>query len=131
MISKLGLKENVSLLGRKDREYVYAHLCDYDMLILPSRSEGFGLTVVEAMCAKVPVMVSNLEGPMEVIDGGRLGYTFASDDVDDLSAGLCRFISEGPDMSIIGKAYEFALKEFDINVTADKYMSMYKKVIRS
>ena len=55
----------------------------YDLLVQPSRYEGFGLTVVEGMAAGVPVLVSDIEGPMEVIDKGRHGFAFRSEDFHD------------------------------------------------
>lgn len=46
------------LLGTRKSAKYYLQFADY--FICPSRSEGFGLVVIEAMCAKVPVMLSNL-----------------------------------------------------------------------
>ena len=130
LIRGWGLEEYVTMVGQKDRGYVYSHLCEYDLYVLPSRSEGFGLTVAEAMCAKVPVMVSNLEGPMEVIDGGRLGMHFKSEDAEDLASQLAAFIKDGPDTKIIEKAWEYARENYDIKRVAVRYVEEYEKVVK-
>ena len=52
------LQDFVSFIGLKSREYIYRNLCEYDLCVQPSLSEGFGLTIVESMLAKVPVLVS-------------------------------------------------------------------------
>lgn len=69
------LEDHVIFEGLKEQAWIYENLCRYDLFIQPSRYEGFGLTVAEAISAKVPVLVSNIEGPLEIIDGGRLGMT--------------------------------------------------------
>ena len=130
MITELGLKKHVSLLGQRDRTYIYEHLCDYDLFVLPSRSEGFGLSVAEAMCAKVPVMVCDLEGAMDVIDGGRLGMTFKTEDVKSLANQIADFLKKGSDEQQAEEACRYAVEHFDINQTAKRYIEEYKKVIK-
>lgn len=83
LIHELNLGDTVRLLGNQTREYVYSHLCKYDLLIQSSRFEGFGLTVVEGMSAGLPVLVSDNGGPMEIIDSGKYGFHFKIGDVAD------------------------------------------------
>jgi glycosyltransferase involved in cell wall biosynthesis len=128
-IRNLEVDKYVTLVGQKDRSYIYSHLCEYDLYILPSRSEGFGLTVAEAMCAKVPVMVSDLDGPMEVINEGKLGMHFKSEDPVDMASQLAAFIKEGPDAEVIEKAFEYARENFDIKRVAMAYIESYLKFI--
>lgn len=129
MIANAGLSEHVSLLGSKDRKYIYNYLCDYDLFVLPSRSEGFGLTLAEAMCAKVPVVTSDLEGPMEVIGGGRLGLHFKSEDAEDLARLLAAYIENGPDEKMVDAAWKYAKENFDVKRVAARYVEEYKKVL--
>ena len=130
MISGLRLKEYVTLLGQRDRSFIYEHLCDYDLFVLPSRSEGFGLSVAEAMCAKVPVLVCDLEGAMNVIDGGRLGMSFKTEDSISLANQIAGFLKNGTDEQQVEDACAFADEHFDISQTAKKYIEEYKKVIK-
>ncbi|WP_189446791.1 glycosyltransferase family 4 protein [Candidatus Methylopumilus universalis] len=93
------------------------HRCDLpnllsiaDVLVLPSQEqESFGYTVVEAMAAACPVVVTDVGGLPEVVDDGESGYVVSHTDVDALSekvilllqdkrlrrrmgsAGLCRY----------------------------------------
>ena len=98
--------------------------------MLPSRSEGFGLSVAEAMCAKVPVLVCDLEGAMDVIDGGRLGLSFKTKDSISLANQIAGFMKNGTDEQLIEDACSYAVEHFDISQTAKRYIEEYKKVIK-
>jgi glycosyltransferase involved in cell wall biosynthesis len=131
MVSQLGLEDDVVFEGLKDRNWVFDHLRDYDLFLQPSDNEGFGLTVAEACAAKVPVLVSNVDGPLEVIDGGKLGMVFRHSDADDLADKLFQFIRDGYDTSIVEKAYQNTLEHYSIAKTTQRYIEEYKKVINN
>ena len=124
-----GIADQVVFEGLKSQEFVYHHLCDYDLFVQPSRCEGFGLTVAEAMAAKLPVLVSNIDGPMEVIGYGKYGMSFKSEDVDDLAQKLNTILQGGYDYSMIEKAYQHVCEEFDVAKTANYYLEEYRKVV--
>ncbi len=63
-------------------------LADLDLFVVPSRYEPFGLVVIEAMAAGVPILASALEGPQEVLAGGRFGRLVASEDPEALAQAL-------------------------------------------
>ena len=129
MTAELNLNDYVSFEGVKTQEYLYQHLCDYDLFVQPSRYEGFGLTVAEAMAAKLPVIVSDIQGPMEVIGYGQYGLSFKSGDAADLAEKLKTVLQGGYDYSLIDKAYEHVQTEYDVSITAQHYLQEYQKVI--
>ena len=64
LIADLGIADQVELMGyRSDLPEL---LAETDLFVLPSRSEGFGLAVVEAMAARVPVVATRVGGVPEV-----------------------------------------------------------------
>lgn len=130
LIIEDNLQEFVTLLGQKDRSYIYSNLCNYDLFVLPSRSEGFGLSVAEALCAMVPVVVCDLEGAMDVIDAGRLGMSFKTGDVNSLADQITSFIQQGSDENVIKEARQYAITHFDISQTAQRYIEEYKRVLK-
>ena len=131
LVSELGLDDDVVLEGLKDRNWVLEHLCDYDLFLQPSDFEGFGLTVAEACAAKLPVLVSDVDGPLEVIDGGRLGMVFRHGNADDLADKLFQFIRDGYDTSIVEKAYQNTVERYSIVRTTQRYVEEYEKVINN
>ena len=129
MAEEAGLKDQVVFEGLKSREWVYDNLYRFDLFVQPSRFEGFGLTVAEACAAKIPVLVSDNDGPNEILDGGRLGMTFKSGDAEALARKLHEFISEGYSPGTIEEAYRHTLANYDVRHTALTYIEEYRKVI--
>ena len=133
LVNDLGLEPFVVFCGEQSREYVYEHLCDYDLLVQPSLSEGFGLTIVEAMAAKVPVLVSKLEGPMEVISQGKYGSYFSPGEAKECAIKIFDIMSnftETLSASKIDDAYNYAVENYNIHLTSEKYCLYYADTFR-
>jgi glycosyltransferase involved in cell wall biosynthesis len=127
LIVKYKLDSQVNLLGHRDRDFIYKHLNSYDLLIQPSLHEGFGLTVTEGMAARIPVLVSNVDGPMEIIDNGKYGYYFKSGSAEDLAnkiEDIYKLSNEAINV-MTSKAYTRAVNSFDIRKTANAYLKLY------
>lgn len=131
LAERYSLSKAVNFLGNRSRDYIYSHLCDYDLFLLPSRYEGFGLTVAEAMAAKVPVLVSDIEGPMEIIGNGRFGSHFHCNDPDDCAAAIAHIISDYPRFLTLAQtdAYHHVTRCYDISRTAADYLHHYAKLL--
>lgn len=126
-----GVSDCVEFLGNKPQAFIYDHIKDFDLFVQPSRYEGFGLTVAEAMSAQVPVLVSDNQGPMEVIDYGRLGYFFKSGDVADCAAKISELVSKPVDMNMVSSAHKYAEEHFSIYQTVRSYQKYYEEIISS
>ena len=128
LIDDLNLGEYVFLLGNKSREWVYENLHKYDLFVHPSRIEGFGLTVVEAMAARVPVIASDIEGPAEILEYGKHGIMFENDNYKDLALQIenaMRLYKTGKIVKLIESAYNHCMINFDITRTAREYCDSY------
>ena len=128
LVKEYQLKEFVNLLGIRGRDYIYEHLRDYSLLIQPSLYEGFGLTIVEAMAAKVPVLVSNIDGPLEVIENGEYGWFYKSEDSTDCADSIIKIIKNYRSNETINKinnAFIYTVRRFDIKETSANYLKYY------
>ena len=126
LVSKYGLS-NVLFLGARDQSYIQEHLNEYD-LVQPSMFEGFGITVTEGMAVKIPVLVSNIEGPMEIINKGEYGYFFEVGNAEDCAIQIEKIMSSD-NVQLVNSAYKRVCQIYNIETTAKRYIEEYKKII--
>ncbi|GGH09479.1 glycosyl transferase family 1 [Alsobacter metallidurans] len=89
---ELGVADRVDFVfGRTDVENL---LLDADVCVMPSRSEGFGLALVEAMAAGVPVVASQVGGLAALVQDGVNGLLFAAEDAPGLADAIARLAAD-------------------------------------
>lgn len=125
MSQKMGINNQVCFLGKRSRKYIYSHLKDYDILVQPSLYEGFGLTVVEAMTAGIPVLVSNIEGPMEIINNGEYGFYFNNNDSADMANCLTYMINHQETVNSVVRKGKIRALDFTLSKMVDNYERIY------
>lgn len=77
-------RERICLTGfRSDVPRVLSAM---DVFVFPSHAEAFGLVLIEAMAAGLPVVTSNCDGVLDVVEDGVTGWTVSPTDVDALAA---------------------------------------------
>jgi len=81
--NKLGLKEKIKIINSVPHQQLKVFLKMADFVIVPSTSEGFGYTTVEAVAMKKPVIISSAGSLPEVVSGRHL--IFRNKDVKDLA----------------------------------------------
>ena len=130
-ISQLGLQEEVNMIGSKPRDWVYEHLSEYDLLVQPSRYEGFGLSIVEGIASGIPVLASDIDGPREILRNGRYGFLFKSEDANNLAEVIESIASmDGTELSQkTCDDYKYMKETFSIETTASKYIDLYKTLM--
>jgi glycosyltransferase involved in cell wall biosynthesis len=90
---QMGLKaETVRFLGFRDD--VPDILADTDILVLPSRSEGFPNTLLEGMALGLPVVATAVDGIPELVIPERTGALVAVDDTEAFTAAVDRLLGE-------------------------------------
>lgn len=129
LVKSKQLENQIHFLGSKEQSYIFSHLKEYDLFVQPSRKEGFGLTVTEAMVAKIPVLVSDQEGPMEIIKNGKYGYYFKSNDAINCAQEIEKIMNISTN-TVVSNAYQYAISKFNVKRTALEYINQYKKIHR-
>lgn len=100
-----------------------------DLFILPSETESFGLSALEAMALKIPVISSNTGGIPELNIHGKTGYMSKVGDYEDMAKNTIALLSdENKFQQFRENAFEQA-KKFDIEVILPMYEKLYEEVI--
>lgn len=125
IIKEFKLENKVTMFNFQNPNKFYSA---FDIFVLPSRTEGFGLVAVEAMMMGIPIIRSNVGGAYDQIEHGKDGYIFKNEDDTELSKYI-QTLTEDKDLRIrMGKnAKEKALNNFTENIMLDKLLDLYEE----
>jgi glycosyltransferase involved in cell wall biosynthesis len=117
-------------IGSPDRAGLVAAYRSSDMLLFPSRLEGFGIAPAEALACGRPVVTTNASALPEVVDHGRSGYLVARDDVAQYAEAVRRL---GEDARLRQQFGEFGrekvVRKFGYPVLAAAFGRLYQRLI--
>jgi glycosyltransferase involved in cell wall biosynthesis len=128
LIDESGVGSEVRLLGL--REDVPALLRAFDVAVMPSRSEGAPLAIIEYMAAELPIVATRVGGIPELIEPDVHGILVEAEDAVALADGIGRIL-EHPDQArrLAAAARARQRAEFDLDVVVrrleDLYLSLY------
>ena len=127
LCKNLEIKKRVLFLGNtSDIEQI---LCFSDLFLLPSMSESFGLSALEAMVAGVPVVSSNAGGIPEVNEEGVSGFLCEVGDIDTMAARALYILEDEARLKEFKKGALEVAKRFDEEKIVPMYEALYFDVI--
>jgi glycosyltransferase involved in cell wall biosynthesis len=126
-IVHLNLSHQISLVGLQEK--VEAYLWNADLYIHSAITEGFGLTLVEAMAAGLPVISLNGGGNKNLIHHAENGFIIEEQDVNLFSKFIIQLHQNTTSKELSSKhAKEFA-SNFDITTYIEQLTTIYKKAL--
>jgi glycosyltransferase involved in cell wall biosynthesis len=129
-LRRLGVAGAVELLGT--RADVDELLADSDALVLSSRSEGFPMSVVEAMAAEVAVVASSVGGVPEAVADGETGLLVPPGDAEALAGALRSLVDEPSRATALGEAgRRRAEREFGLAAFRQAHVELYRSALRA
>lgn len=115
--------QNKNIIKTNRVSDVEKHMAAMDIFILPSHREGFGMSVVEAEAMGVPVIVTDIPGPVNAMIDNVTGITIGVKDVNALVDGVEELINNAEKRYMYGElGYEFAKSHFDSRVFSKKLL---------
>ena len=127
-ISRLGLEENVQILGyRKD---VVSLLMMADIAVSSSRREGLPMNVMEAMATGLPLVVTDCRGNRDLVINNENGYVVGIDDVEGFADAIEKMYRSEELRDMFGRKSLELIKTYSLeNVTKEMkkiYLSLLK-----
>ncbi|WP_421976616.1 glycosyltransferase family 4 protein [Roseivirga seohaensis] len=95
-IDQFGLKNEVICLGDVSGKEVLNLYRLFDINILASTMDGFGLVLIEAMAMKCPVIATNFGGIADVVQNDYNGFLFENGNITELSSKIKQLLSDQP-----------------------------------
>jgi D-inositol-3-phosphate glycosyltransferase len=100
-----------------------------DAVIVPSRSESFGLVAVEAQACGTPVVASRVGGLAYAIDDGNSGYLIPGHDAADYTRALAAIIGDGENAARLSAGALDHAAAFSWEATADRLVELYRGLL--
>lgn len=88
------ITNSIEFVGRQNQAALEAYYDKIDILLMPSRSEGFGLTAIEGMARGCVVVASDVGGLPEVVKNLEVGLLHTSEDVQDMSDCILKLLDD-------------------------------------
>lgn len=128
LAAELGVSDRVQLLGWVENPRAY--LPKFNVIAMPSRSEGFPLAIVEAMLAARPVVATRVGSIPEAVKHGETGLLVDKDDVDGLAVAL-RYLQDNLGLrDRFGRqGREVAVAQFTIEQMTKSYEHLWQKLL--
>lgn len=129
LIDKYHIKEQVIIPGFIEDDELMDHYLLGDVFILPSKKEGFGIVLIEAVASGIPVIAGNCDGSVEALQHGVLGQLIDPDDIDVIQKALRKvfFTINDEKHKIVSDTVNqtLALKTYDFK----KYKKQFQQII--
>lgn len=125
--SAMGVADKVEWAGRQAQEKLSTYYDRIDVFWMPSRSEGFGLSALEAMARGCPVVASRVGGLPELVTD-NCGLLCASDDINSLAVQTCTLLQNEEEYVRLSQGALKRAREFSMYRYTELMLSIYDKV---
>ena len=128
LVKKLNIRDKVYFLGKMPgaRDYIK----NFQIFVLPSLFEAFGLVILEAFSVKVPVIATSVGGIPEIISDGIDGILVPPKNINALSNAIVTLIEkENMRNELAQKGYEKFINEFTSAKMAKRTRAVYEEIL--
>jgi N-acetyl-alpha-D-glucosaminyl L-malate synthase BshA len=125
---ELGIYEDVKFLGKQT--LLPEILSASDLMLMPSQSESFGLSALEAMSCSVPVVSSSTGGLPELVAHGETGYIAELGDVQRMAKYAIELLTDERKWKVFSQnSRNRAVEKFDVNLIVPLYEKLYDEAL--
>lgn len=127
LVKRYGLEEGITCMGASDR--IYDEMAGASFYVLSSRSEGFGLVLIEAMAVGLPcVAFSCSPGPRSIVSHLRNGLLIEKDNVPKLAEAMCYMIECDAERESFSKQASKDSERYRVEAIMQKWIALFENV---
>ena len=127
-IQDLNLTQHV--LFTEFQEYPELFVSQFDVFVLPSIQEGFGIVLLEAMALGKPIVASHVGGIPEIVQHEKTGILVKAADVEELSKGVLTLLNDPNKRRKMGEqAQKRAAEYFSVERMMERLYGLYEDVL--
>ena len=127
--SRSHLCKIIEFAGMQQQRDLQSYYDKIDVLLMPSRSEGFGLTAIEGMARGCVLVASNTGGLPEVVREGYVGLLHQPESVNDLANKICSLIENPKHFEPMRSHLHDYVQQFTFERYADLFNDLYSKLV--
>jgi glycosyltransferase involved in cell wall biosynthesis len=129
LIERLGLEQRAELHVNVPHDQLPSFMEQADLFLLPSRIEPFGIVLLEAGAAGLPVIATRVGGIPELIEHERSGLLIAADNVDELVQAIRRLIENPSLAEELGRNWHTrVMSTWSWDVNCEKYLHLVEQL---
>lgn len=125
MIESLNMQKIVTFIHTVNHTDMPQYYTNADIFVFPSRFEGEGIALLEAMASGLPIVASKTGGIQSLLEHQKSGWLVGDLSPDALAAGIREMLNNGELRVQLGKEAAKIVKTHSIDETFDKYLSLY------
>lgn len=130
LVMKLEVSDVITWAGLQPKDELAGYYAQMDLVAVPSRFEGFGLTAIEAMSYEIPVIASNIDGLREVIEDSISGILVKNESSEAYAKEIIGLIKDPVRMKTLGKNSRVrVLENFSFKIYEKSISNMYSSLI--
>lgn len=125
--NQVNTPSNMIDVGRLNQERIIHYMQTVDALIFPTRSEGFGLVVTEAMACGLPVISSESSSIPEIISNGMTGFLCETNNVQSFVCAIRKLKESNELQAVMSTTARYqAEQKFEISLMIQRYIQIYE-----
>jgi glycosyltransferase involved in cell wall biosynthesis len=124
----LSLENNIVWYGRQEQDKLQALYEQIDILLMPSRSEGFGLTAIEAMACGCVVVASDTGGLPEIVRDNKIGLLHKPESIEDIVVKINKLLEDKQLLELYSEASIKHVKQYNFEKYASLFNNLYSKI---
>ncbi len=129
--NKINTKQkNIKNYGKIDNHKILKYYDNSSIFILPSYTEAFPLTILEAMARGLVILVSDIPGMREIVKEGRNGYLFPPGDIEKMKELILYLKNNPKEIERISKNNLKDVHKFTAEKQVPKYIKVYNDVLK-